>query len=54
LRTMQIKSPSKRSLKQNLLVAAIIDVDSEKERRVKDANNTQRRSRSGSISTAIR
>jgi hypothetical protein len=33
MRTMQIKPPTKRSLKQNLLVAAIIDVDLEKERR---------------------
>jgi hypothetical protein len=36
MQTMQIKSPSKRSLKQNLLVEAIIDIDLEKERRVKN------------------
>jgi len=50
MRTMQIKPPSKRSLKQNLLVAAIIDVDLEKERRAKDANN---RNRSGAGNVGI-
>jgi hypothetical protein len=39
MRTIQIKPPSKRILKQNLLVATIIDIDLEKERRAKDANN---------------
>jgi hypothetical protein len=40
MRTFQIKPPSKRSLKQNLLVAAIIDIDLEKERRGKIEKDT--------------
>jgi hypothetical protein len=43
MRTMQIKPPTKRSLKQNLLVAAIIDVDLEKERRKRSERNIQNR-----------
>jgi len=54
LRTMQIKSPSKRILKQNLLVAMIIDIDLEKERRGKDADNSKRGTGSGSISAVTR
>jgi len=50
MRTIQIKSPTKQSLKQNLLVAAIIDIDLEKERRGKDANN---RNRSGSGNVGV-
>jgi len=43
MRTMQIKPPTKRSLKQNLLVAAIIDIDLEKERRKRNERNIQNR-----------
>lgn len=45
MRTMQIKQPSRKAIKQNLLVAAIIDVDLAKERRTEKNENCTKNSK---------
>jgi hypothetical protein len=51
MRTMQIKPPSKRTLK-NLLVTAIIDVNLSKEGRAKNANSIYNSRRTNGKTTA--